>query len=157
MPENLPKPVERITTNLLAFLELIISSEKADKGNIQLYDRASGELRIVAQKGFDEAFLNHFMAVRPFDSSACGRAYGIGSTVIINDTEADAGFKSNRSAARKAGFRAVKSVPVFGKNQKCIGVISTHFKECKWSWETHGLVNILPKIAAELEALSEVV
>src|SRR4051812_23101678 len=114
--------------NLQQLLEKVLKLEGADMGNIQIYDPATDELKIVAQCGFETSFLNHFSVVKPFDPSACGRAFGIGSTVIISDVESDIGFKANKSAAKKAGFRSVKSVPVFSKKNKCLGIVSTHFK-----------------------------
>ncbi|MCD6020152.1 MAG: hypothetical protein K0S53_3273 [Bacteroidetes bacterium] len=138
---------------LQLLLEQVIGLEKADKGNIQIYNLLEGGLKIVAQAGFDDSFLKHFSWVKPFDTSACGRAFGIGITVAINDVEEDIAFKTNRQAAKDAGFRSVKSVPVFGKNDKCIGIVSTHFKEPKRNWETLNLTNILPEIALELELL----
>lgn len=53
----------------------------------------------------------------------------------------------------KAGFKAVKSVPVFGTNSKCVGIVSTHFKEVKRHWDTQALDVLLPEIALELEKL----
>jgi hypothetical protein len=79
--------------NLQKLLEQVISLEKADKGNIQLYSQSTNDLKIVAQIGFQESFLKHFNSVKPFDTSACGRAFGIGNPVLINDTEIDIGFK----------------------------------------------------------------
>lgn len=43
---------------LQPLLEKIVRLEKADKGNIQLYDSTKKGLKIVAQIGFEESFLN---------------------------------------------------------------------------------------------------
>lgn len=74
---------------LVGLLNKAISLECADKGNIQLYDSDTNELIIVAHTGFEESFLKHFATVKPFDTSACGRAFGIGGTVLISNIETD--------------------------------------------------------------------
>ncbi|MES2565558.1 MAG: GAF domain-containing protein [Bacteroidota bacterium] len=140
-------------SHLQQLLQKIVTSEHASKGNIQLYDPSLNGLKIVAQVGFEESFLKHFSVVKPFDTSTCGRAFGIGSTVVINDIETDIGYEANRPAAKEAGYRAVKSVPVFNNRQKCIGMISTHYAEPNWNWDTHSLLDFLPEVTLELEAL----
>jgi hypothetical protein len=134
-------------------LSRAINLEFASKGNIQLYNIETDDLTIVAQNGFEESFLKHFYIVKPFDTSACGRAFGIGSTVFINNTHTDISFVSNKGEATKADFRAVKSVPVFSKSNKCVGIISTHFKDPKSHWDTRAIEKLLPEIALELEKL----
>jgi GAF domain-containing protein len=138
---------------LQQLLEKVIKLEGADMGNIQIYDPIANDLKIVVHFGFEESFLSHFSSVKPFDSSACGRAFGIGGTVMISDIETDIGFKVNEETAKKAGFRSVKSVPIFNKQDKCIGIISTHFNVPKQDWKTDELIHILPQIAALLESL----
>ena len=146
--------VNSIKVQLQELLNKVISAEKADKGNIQLFNQQSGDLQIVAYSGFEESFIQHFLSVKPFDPTACGRAFGIGSTVFINDIETDIAYKSNRAAANTAGYRAVKSVPVYNSMNKCVGVISTHFRDAKTTWEATILVNLLPIIADTLDALT---
>lgn len=53
-------------------LEELLSLARADGGNLQLADPASGELRIIAQRGFDAEFLEYFAVVSD-GRSACGR------------------------------------------------------------------------------------
>ena len=44
-------------------LEKVLSLARADRGNVQLADPASGALRIIAQHGFGAEFLDHFAVV----------------------------------------------------------------------------------------------
>src|SRR6185503_15422311 len=108
----------------------------AIKGTLQRYCKKDDRLEIVASEGFDSEFLRHFKNVKPFDSSCCGRAFGVGSIIIISDVEHDTSFRPNLSVARNAGFRAVKSVPIFDTKGRKVGVLSTQFKEPKWDWNT---------------------
>lgn len=87
----------------------------ADMGNVQLLDAADGVLRIVAQRGFDRPFLDFFREVSAPDDSACGRALRAGERQVIPDVELDAAFASLLPIARTAGFRAVQSTPLIGR------------------------------------------
>lgn len=138
-----------ITTGekLSIYLEKAITIDVAQKGNIQLYDKWSQTLTLAAQQGFGSGFLNHFKVVKAFDSSACGRAIGIGSAVVISDIELDEGFKAHLSVAREEGFKAVKSIPLITSSGKYVGVLSTHFKEVRWDWEIKKLNDLSKELA----------
>jgi hypothetical protein len=84
-------------------LDNILSLARAEQGNVQLLDPVSGALKIIAQHGFDAAFLDHFALVDD-DSSACGRAAGHGAQLVITDVISDPGL---------AG--------------QVVGVVSTHY------------------------------
>jgi GAF domain-containing protein len=100
----------------------------ADFGNVQLRDRASGELRIAAQVGFGEDFLEHFAAVTD-DGSACGRAASRHAQVVVADVTEDEAFEPHRRIAASSGSRAVLSTPVVDETGRLIGVVSTHFRQ----------------------------
>jgi GAF domain-containing protein len=136
-----------VSEKLNTFLLKAIKMDNALKGNIQLYDEKDQTLKIIAEHGFGPAFLNHFKIVRAFDSSACGRAIGIGTPVVISDVELDKGFKPHLKVAREEGFRAVKSIPLISSNDKYAGVLSTHFKEATWSWEIKKLNHLSKELA----------
>jgi GAF domain-containing protein len=105
-----------------------MDSDGACKGNMQLYDKQKDILRIIVNRGFTDDFLTHFKYVRPFDPTACGRAAASGHIVQIDDVMEDRTFAQHRAAAAAAGFRAVRSIPVF-KEGRLVGVTSMHFAE----------------------------
>ena len=107
-------------------LEMVLSLARAERGNVQLADPASGELRIVAQYGFDAEFLDHF-AVVDDDGSACGRAAMHCAQLVIADVCTDAGFEPHRRIAAASGFRAVQSTPLIDRAGHLVGVVSTHY------------------------------
>src|SRR5215472_5499874 len=76
-------------------LENVLSLARAERGNVQLADPSSGALRIIAQHGFDEQFLDHF-AVVDDDRSACGRAARSGAQLVISDVITDPAFEPHR-------------------------------------------------------------
>ena len=89
-------------------LDGIIELQTADFGAVQLYDEATGTLKIVAHRGLDQKFLDHFETVDAKDSSACGLALRSGTRVIIEDVNVDPDFDPHRDIAASTGFRAVQ-------------------------------------------------
>jgi len=130
--------LHEISTRLLASTELepmleevldaTIELQNADFGNVQLYNPQTQTLEIVAQRGFQQDFLDYFSSVHE-DSSACGRALQRRERVIIEDVETDTAFEPHRQIAAAAGFRAVQSTPLFSRRGEPLGMISTHFRQ----------------------------
>ena len=120
------------TTDLQTVLQYVLNEsiqlQNADFGNAQLYDTNSGALEIVAQRGFQQDFLDHFRSVQD-TTSACGRALQEGRRVIIEDVMTDPEFAPHRAIAASAGFRAVQSTPLMSYDGKLLGMVSTHFKQ----------------------------
>jgi GAF domain-containing protein len=110
---------------LATALATAIAVHGADFGNIRLH--RAGELTIVAQHGFDRAFLDAFRRVLADDDSACGRALRDGRPVEIHDVERDPRFAGLRAAAAAAGFRAVQSLPLITASGLFVGMLSVHF------------------------------
>jgi GAF domain-containing protein len=133
-----------------------IRLDKASKGNIQAFDFHTQTLRIVSQQGFDRQFLRHFRAVRPFDPSACGRAFGSGGCITIPDVLLDEGFRPHREIAIANGFRSVKSLAVTDEDGRLYGVLSTHSAQVRWDWERDNTRRVATVIASTLAALPKV-
>jgi PAS domain S-box-containing protein len=108
-------------------LDATINLQNADLGNIQLYNSATKGLRIAAQRGFKQEFLEYFEKVHD-NGTACGRAMELRERVIIEDVEVDSGYAPHRHIAASAGFRAVQSTPLFSRRGEFLGMISTHFR-----------------------------
>ncbi|HJP95365.1 MAG TPA: ATP-binding protein [Pyrinomonadaceae bacterium] len=109
-------------------LKVAIEITGADKGTIQLRDAKSGKLMLIAQSGFDEAFLAFFNAVAEGES-ACGVALHSHQRVIIEDITKSEIFAGKPSLAimRDADVLAVQSLPLLSSSGKVLGMISTHF------------------------------
>ncbi|AFZ30628.1 multi-sensor hybrid histidine kinase [Gloeocapsa sp. PCC 7428] len=115
---------EGLQEMLVATIELL----GADMGNIQLLDADQGILRIAVQQGFKQDFLDFFREVSAEDDSACGRTLRSGERTIIEDVETDAPFAPFRPVARAAGYRAVQSTPLMGRDGILLGMLSTHWR-----------------------------
>ena len=109
-------------------LDATIALQNADFGNVQLYDRDTGALEIVAQRGFYQDFLEYFGNARDIGAT-CGRAMKVHERIIVEDVETDAAFAPHRAMAASAGFRGVQSTPFFSRSGEFLGVLSTHFRK----------------------------
>jgi len=119
---ELPKILEEI---LAATIEL----QHADFGNVQLYDPSTRALHIVAQRGFSQAFLDHFRVAAAGDGSVSSRAMASRARVVIEDVEKDPEYSPHRAIAAESGYRGVQSTPIFGRDGSIKGIQSTHFRE----------------------------
>jgi PAS domain S-box-containing protein len=115
---------EGLDEMLVATIELL----GADFGNIQILDAVQRVLRIEAQRGFQEEFLDFFREVSADDGSCCGRALRTGERIIVEDVEKDLDFAPMLHIVRNAGYRAVQSTPIIGRDDQPLGMISTHFR-----------------------------
>ncbi|HEY0728931.1 MAG TPA: GAF domain-containing protein [Pyrinomonadaceae bacterium] len=111
-----------------AVLDAAIAVTGADKGNIQLVDE-SGALRIAAQSGFDESFLNYFASVGPEDHAACGAAMQSGTRVIVEDVTQSKIFTGQPSlqVLLEAEVHAVQSTPLVCRDGRLLGMLNNHF------------------------------
>jgi PAS domain S-box-containing protein len=108
-------------------LDAAIALQNADFGNIQLYNHDAHALEIVAQRGFQQDFVEHFRCVSD-NGTACGRAMKLRERVIIEDVQTDSEFVPHRHIAESAGFRAVQSTPLLSRSCELLGMLSTHFR-----------------------------
>ncbi|OUL27274.1 hypothetical protein BV378_11655 [Nostoc sp. RF31YmG] len=137
---------------LQEILEAAIALLHADMGKLQIYDPQSQTLKIVAQSGFNQEFLDFFRAAT-VGGAACSTSIQERQRVIVEDVETDPRFELLRSIAKTAGYRAVQSTPLFGQRGEALGVLSTHFHQPHRSSE-HEL-RLLDLYARQAAALIE--
>jgi GAF domain-containing protein len=111
---------------LQSALDRVLALADQQLGNVQLIDWNAGYMKIVAQQGFVQDFLDSFRRVTTRDGCACGRALLLRDTVLIHDVTTDRDFLPYRDVARRAGFRAVQSTPLLSPSGALFGIISTH-------------------------------
>jgi two-component sensor histidine kinase len=128
-----------------------IAISEADKGNLQLFDVASGSLTIVAQQGFQEGFLK-FFGSESGKHAACGAAMRTGKQIIVNDvvtSEIFVGHPVQRVLLDEA-VRALVATPLTSSNGSLLGVLSIHFARPHHPSERQlRLLNILARQAAD--------
>ncbi len=146
------RPGDHFDENLGEILDTAIWISRADKGNVQMYDQAAEELRIVASRGFDLAFLEAFARVAFDARSPYGAALAAGERTIVDDVTNAELFASPQSLEklRQAGIGAFQSTPLVSSTGTVLGIISTHFagrhrpseRECR-------LLDVLARQAAD--------
>ena len=87
------------------------------------------ELRIAAQRGFPDWWLNYWNSVSK-GKGTCGTALVRGERVIVEDIEQSAIFigTPGLDIQRHSRCRAVQSTPLKSREGKPLGMFSTHFK-----------------------------
>jgi signal transduction histidine kinase/CheY-like chemotaxis protein len=109
-------------------VEAAIAVTQADFGNIQVLDPRSGELAIVAARGFPDWWIEYWNRVTKGQGS-CGTALELTERVVVEDVLQSSIF--NTSAALdvqlRAGVRACQSTPLFDRSGVPLGMISTHY------------------------------
>lgn len=100
----------------------------ADMGNVQVLDAERSVLVVAAQRGFEQPFLDFFREVSTADNSACGRTLRTGARTVIEDIESDEPYAPLRPVARAAGYRAVQSTSLIGRDGTALGMLSTHWR-----------------------------
>jgi signal transduction histidine kinase/DNA-binding response OmpR family regulator len=123
------------TAELDNMLEEILAAtvklQGADFGNIRMMDTATGTLPIAVHQGFAPEFARRFHVVHPGDGSACALALEAGKRVVIEDVRSDPRYSKYSEVAEEAGFRTVQATPLFGRDRKLIGMLSTHFRQVR--------------------------
>ena len=111
---------------LEAALDAAVAATGAPMGNLQLAFPEG--LRIVAQRGFEQPFLDFFACVTD-DASACAMAMKRGARFVVADVASDPIFAGKPAAAvmEQARVRAVQSTPLLSGSGALLGILSTHF------------------------------
>jgi PAS domain S-box-containing protein len=114
---------------LAEIVDVAIAISGADFGNVQLLDPKTRGLRIVAQRGFPQWWLDFWETVPP-GQGTCGTALELGKRVIVEDIERSPIFVGTPALEiqRRAGVRAVQSTPIVSRNGQPLGMFTTHYK-----------------------------
>lgn len=118
----------KLAETLGEVIDAVIALAGADFGNIQLLDN-EGRLRIVAQRNFPDWWLRYWETVAQ-GQGACGAALAHARSIVVEDVERSPIFAGTPALEiqRRAGVRAVHSIPLFDKQGRGLGVFSTHYR-----------------------------
>ncbi len=117
-----------IPAALNEILDAVIAIQGADFGKVRVYNPALNGLEIVAQRGFEQSFIDRFRVVTVADDSASGMAIRTKSRVVIEDVETEADYSPGRSAAALGGYRAVQATPLISRSGDLLGMLLSHFR-----------------------------
>jgi two-component system CheB/CheR fusion protein len=115
--------------SLQHLLTAAIDLHGAEFGTVQLLNKSTQRMEIIAQKGFGLPFLERLSDLDADDASAGSRALRSQHVVQVSDVQADEHYESLRRAAAQAGFRAVQATPLINRNGIGLGALSVHFHE----------------------------
>jgi PAS domain S-box-containing protein len=112
-------------------VEAAIAIAGTDMGNIQLVDPASGALKIVAQRGFKQPFLDFFASVSHDVPTTCGAAFQCIERKVIDDVPGSPALAGTPEleALLAAGVQSVQSTPLINRRGEVIGMLSTHWRK----------------------------
>ena len=111
-------------------LEGAIKLQRADFGEIALYDPDHGTLRIVAHQGVGQEFLDHFGCTDANDTSACRSPTSRGDRVIIEDVKEYPPYAPHLAVAAATGYRGVNCTQLRERGTSLpLGVLTTLFRE----------------------------
>lgn len=115
---------------LNGLLASAIAMTQADRGNIQLFEPASGGLKIKVQRGFKQPFLDFFDEVH-VGQAACGTALKTAERVVVEDVTNNPIFVGTAAleVMLDAGALAVQSTPLVSPFGHTLGVLSTHYRK----------------------------
>jgi two-component system CheB/CheR fusion protein len=133
-------------------VDAAIALSGADFGNIQLLNPETGDLRIVAYRGFPAWWLDYWNTVHK-GHGACGTAIAARARVIVEDVERSPIFLGTDALdiQRRAGIRAVQSTPLLSRTGDPIGMMSTHFRApIQLDSRTLGWIDLVARQAADI-------
>jgi GAF domain-containing protein len=112
---------------LLDIVDSAIAIAEADFGNVQLYDPTTENLKIVAQRGLPEFWLNYWDHVTE-KKGTCGAALRTCQRIIVEDVLQSPIFEDNNSRCImiRANIRSVQSTPLVNRSGIILGMFSTH-------------------------------
>src|SRR6516162_8042856 len=114
---------------LCEIVDAAIDVADSDFGNIQLIDPVSSALRIVAQRGFPQWWVD-FWNNAPAARGSCGVSLQRRERVIVQNVEQSPIFDGAALEMQlKAGVRAVQSTPLVSRSGKPLGMFSTHYRK----------------------------
>lgn len=129
---------------------------RADMGHAQLVDCASGDLRVVAHRGLENAFLDCFASGRC--ATACSLAYSESRPIFVEDVATSPIFADtpgNRAVMLDAGARAVASVPIVAADDSVVAVLSVHYsRKVHWIGEQERMLVELARATARSVVVS---
>jgi PAS domain S-box-containing protein len=145
--------------NIQALYEKIVDAAAqimhSEYASMQMFhpERGSGELQLLAFRGFNPEAAKFWEWVSVSGSSTCGEALRTGQRVIVPDMEKCDYMQGTEDLAvyLQTGVHACQTTPLFSRSGKLVGMISTHWRELHQPSERDlRLWDILARQAADL-------
>jgi PAS domain S-box-containing protein len=134
-------------------LDAAMAITRSDFATMQMFDRETGSLRLLAYRGFADAFADGFRCVDIDSYTTCGAALRYGRRVIAPNLETFEDFAGTNAAEAHiaVGVRAAQSTPLVSRSGDLMGMISTHWRVTHEPAERDlRLLDVLARQAADL-------
>ena len=141
--------IEAVYTQIV---EATMALLRSDCGSMQMVLPETGELLLLAQKGFAAGSANGWQRISRNGGTTCAKAFRIGERVIVPDLE-QCHFvkKEDLVSYRRSGIRSVQSTPLFSRAGEMVGMISNHWRKVhEPSKRELRLLDVLARQAADL-------
>lgn len=124
--------IELLYKKIINAAMLIMHSDFASMQMICPYRRGDSRLKLLASHGFNQnaiKFWNWVDAGK--DGSACSEAIRKGERIIVSNVDNCEFMQGTEDylCCKQTGIRAVQSTPLYSRNGRIIGIISTHWSE----------------------------
>jgi signal transduction histidine kinase/ActR/RegA family two-component response regulator len=144
---------ETLYQKLVDAASRVMHSEYASMQRLHAHGMHSGELELLAYRGFNAEAATFWRWVRAESESTCGMALRTRLRVIAPDVELChfmAG-SADLSTYRATGIRAVQTTPLLSRTGTLVGMISTHWRQAHQPPERNlRLLDIIARQAADL-------
>ena len=133
-------------------MTVAIALMRADAGSVQILDRQTCELVLLATQGFPRAMTDHFHRLDASSNTSCGVALATGARTFVDFDipEQDDPSGSLRMHV-EAGYLSAQSTPLITRSGKPIGMLSTHWREHRRPTERElRFLDLLARQAADL-------
>ncbi len=134
-------------------LDAAMGIMKSDMATLQIMDEGEDAMRMLSYRGFDPDFARMFALIRPDSMAPYDVARRTGHRVIVPDALICNFMADSPELGHhlQAGVRAVQSTPLFSRDGRMLGVISTHWRAPHQPTERDlGLLDVLARQAADL-------
>ena len=107
-----------------------IKLQRADFGDIALYDPDGRRLRIVAHQGVGQEFLDHFGCTDANDASTCRGPMSAGGRLVIEDVKEYPPYAPHLAVAAATGYRGLNCTPLKDRRTGlAFGTLTTSFRK----------------------------
>ena len=155
--------LQKISTQLIHASDVEVLYEKildaavaimcSDFASMQMFYPERGELRLLANRGFNQKAAASFEWVRPGSGTSCSIALATGHRSIVPDIELNDIMVGSEDLeiCRQTGIRAMQSTPLVSRDGSLLGMISTHWRRPHEPSERDlRLLDVLARQAADL-------
>lgn len=133
-------------------IETVIKITNADMGTIHLFDEQTGEIKIMAQYGFEQPYIDFFNKIHD-GQKEYDIVLNLREQINIEDVTKStlSMINHNIQIILSAGVRSIQFTPLISRSDQLLGIMSTHYRTPHKMEEREGvLLNMLAQLIADI-------